>query len=291
MPQHLTLLDFGLLPTSAKMVRVGEVYGKLTVIMVGQRPLAYRYMAVCICSCSRKIVRVRFESLKAGITVSCGCFHREVMLKHGMSKSLHYGRWQHMMRRCNDSSHPKYKDYGGRGIKVCPEWHDIRVYCEQLPEGYREGMELDRIDNDGDYHPSNVRWATKSVNCDNRRTGHKVTYLGETKSLTEWSKVYGISVATLWERLVVWKWDEEKALTTPTLDAKERMAIARKARWEGHVKASKPKPRVIRTFEFEGRERTVAEISEITGIATKLLRKRLCERAWSVDKAVSDRVK
>jgi hypothetical protein len=108
---------------------------------------------------------------------------------------------------------------------------DARNFVEDMRPGYSAGLELDRIDNDGHYEPGNVRWATRSQNADNRRTRHLMTLNGRTQSLRRWAEETGLNEGTLWERVVVWHWDDERALTTPPLTADERMARARKARW------------------------------------------------------------
>jgi hypothetical protein len=136
-----------------------------------------------------------------------------------------------MVRRCTDQTDAAFPDYGGRGITVCERWMDPTKFVEDMRPTYRHGLELDRIDNNGHYEPGNVRWATHSQNADNRRTRHDLTFNGKTQSIERWAEEVGIHRGTIWERVSVWKWDTERALTTPPLSADERMARARKARW------------------------------------------------------------
>lgn len=279
------LSRFDLVPTASKSIVDGDVFGRLTVIATGQILGTYRYMAICQCECGSPAKAIRFDSLKSGIVLSCGCFQRERTTTHGLTSSIHYDRWWNMMDRCYNDRCSAYADYGGRGIKVCAAWHDIAVFVRELPDGYFEGAEIDRIENDGDYEPGNVRWSTRQGNSSNRRTNRDITHLGRTQTLSAWADEYGMPRTRLWQRIVDFGWDIEKALETPVIEADERMLIARTARWSGHVKPVKAPPRVDRTVEFGGEQVTIAKLAELTGIDKKLLRKRIFERGWSIDKA------
>jgi hypothetical protein len=90
--------------------------------------------------------------------------------KHGLADNHpQYSAWLNMRRRCSNPDHPHYKYYGGRGIRVCKEWECFATYLNDVGERPK-GMSLDRIDNNGNYEPGNVRWATKSTQSQNRRT-------------------------------------------------------------------------------------------------------------------------
>lgn len=284
------LAAFGLEDTCSRMVKRGDVFGRLIVVEVGQIPHTYRYMAICACTCGNLEFKViRQDSLIAGTTVSCGCYHKEQTTKHGLSKSPLYGRWKNMLDRCYNPACTAYPDYGGRGIKVCEAWHDIKTYILHVGFGYKEGLELDRIDNDGDYEPANVRWATVEKNCNNRRSCCLLTYAGQTKTMTEWAKEYKISNAVLRDRLEVLKWGVTRALTTPIAERIENMRKTQAKRWEGHIKAPRPEPRILNTFSYQGKKFTMAELSELSGIPIKLLRKRICERGWKIERAVTEK--
>lgn len=140
---------------------------------------------------------------------------RKYFDEHGCSSRL-YKCWAHMKERCYREADSDYKNYGGRGIRVCDEWrNDYLAFKEwALANGYEPSLTIDRIDYNGNYEPSNCRWATWKEQSNNRRGLHYLTYNGETKTLTEWSEITGISFTTLYMRLTTYGWSVEKALST-----------------------------------------------------------------------------
>ncbi len=227
----INLTDFGLLPHTFSNVKPGDRFGRLTVLATGKPPGNYRYTAVCQCDCGSPPKPIRADGLTSGLVIGCGCVRLERTKTHGLTKHPLYLRHRHIVDRCTDPEHSAYPNYGGRGISICQRWLDVENFINDLQPIYQAGLELDRIDNDGNYEPGNVRFVTRAENCDNRRTAHLLTYKGETKSINQWAKQYGLRYQLLWDRLMIRKWSAEKALNTPPLNAKERMAIARKIRW------------------------------------------------------------
>lgn len=121
----------------------------------------------CECDCGvLQPVEVSGYSLRKGRTTSCGCA-RET---HGLSSHPLYATWKAMIRRCYDPGHERYLHYGGRGIRVCERWRDsLQDFIDDV--GKRpESCTLDRINNNGNYEPGNVRWATVSEQNKNRST-------------------------------------------------------------------------------------------------------------------------
>jgi len=108
-----------------------------------------------------------------------------------------------MYCRCYYPSTNGYERYGGRGIKMCDEWinNPESFYIWSIDNGYRKGLTIDRIDVNGNYDPSNCRWVTKETQDNNRRTNRKITYNGETKTLSQWAREYNINIVTLSDRL------------------------------------------------------------------------------------------
>lgn len=123
-----------------------------------------------------------------------------------------YKAWAAMLQRCNNPNTYNYCDYGGRGIKVCERWKFFENFFEDMGE-VPEGKSLDRIDVNGNYEPSNCRWATSSEQARNRRNNNFITYNGITKPLAEWAETLGISYSVLRTRLHR-KWTIEEAFTT-----------------------------------------------------------------------------
>ena len=115
-----------------------------------------------------------------------------------------------MKYRCNNPNCSSYADYGGRGIKVCDEWQNYIPFSEwALANGYDDSLTIDRIDVDGNYEPSNCRWATKKEQQNNLRRTTFIEYNGEKKSISEWSEIFGISKQTIAYRIKA-GWDLDK---------------------------------------------------------------------------------
>lgn len=128
-----------------------------------------------------------------------------------------YSRWRAMKQRCNDPNHTAYYRYGGRGIKVCEEWlNSFSAYRDwALSHGYRPGLQLDRIDNDGNYEPSNCRWATVKEQAYNRKSNRYLTVYGITHSAYEWTNILGHKHHQLILLRIKRGWSVEDAVCTP----------------------------------------------------------------------------
>lgn len=191
-------------------------------------------------------------------------------------------RWANMIDRCDNKENKAYHNYGGRGISVCSRWYDFFSYISDLPDDFFVGAQLDRIDNSSDYRPGNVRWVTVSSNSKNRRTNRNITFGGRTMCASDWAKNIGISIPTLMERLDTWELSDALMLPKGT-----RLHN----RWDGHTKKiNHSSKRVLKLFEYNDKKYTMKELSAISDIPTKLLRKRINERGWDVKKAVDTKV-
>ena len=158
---------------------VGERFGRLTVIDRTVNSPDGKAQFKCQCDCGN-IVTVRARNLRCGLTRSCGCLFQINHFKtHEQSKNPLYGVWQGMKQRCYNSRKNSFKNYGGRGITVYEEWRDdfqaFYDYVSKLEHFGEPGRTLDRINNDGNYEPGNVRWATRKEQNNNKRNNRKET--------------------------------------------------------------------------------------------------------------------
>jgi len=136
-----------------------------------------------------------------------------------------YGIWLNMKQRCTNPNLDFYHIYGGRGITIDPVWNDYLAFKEwALSHGYTDKLSLDRINVNGNYEPSNCRWATQKEQMRNTRRNHLLTFNGATRTMAEWSEITGISYHTLKQRINKSKWPVEKALTTPVKTLQEKGA-------------------------------------------------------------------
>ena len=122
---------------------------------------------------------------------------------HGMSQTRFYKRWRGIIDRCNNSKTINYKYYGAKGIKVCDEWLKFETFYEwAMNNGYQEGLTLDRIDNSGNYEPSNCRWVTMKVQNNNASFNKVIEYKGVKKNVGQWSETLGIGKDSIryWEK-------------------------------------------------------------------------------------------
>lgn len=137
------------------------------------------------------------------------------MATHGLSNTSIYKKWRHMKRRCSpkESTDKMYKNYGSRGITVCEEWKEdfVAFYNWAMANGYSEGLELDRKDNDKGYSPDNCRWITRHENQRCKRTAKYATINGVTKTGTEWAEEAGLPAHIVNERIKR-GWSPEKLL-------------------------------------------------------------------------------
>lgn len=186
---------------------VGETFGRLTVLEWRGKSKCNISIWLCCCVCGNKAV-VNQINLRSGHTQSCGCLRDELQTKHGYStdtKGKHplYNKLDGMKQRCYNKNFTQYKDYGGRGIKVCDEWlNSYKTFIEWAFEnGYEEGLTIERIDNDGDYMPENCCFITQSEQGNNRRNNHLLTYNGKTQNIAQWAREVGLSYATLQGRI------------------------------------------------------------------------------------------
>lgn len=175
----------------------------------------------CRCICGKENV-IKGTALMSGQTLSCGCYNREKSHEnaiHGMSRTRMYRIYQGMKERCYNPKNCKYHLYGGKGIRICDEWLGEKGFINfsrwAYENGYNETLTIDRYPNkDGNYEPSNCRWATALEQANNINTNLLITWHNETHTISEWSRMMGINKSTLHYRFVN-GWGEERLFSPP----------------------------------------------------------------------------
>ncbi len=163
-------------------------------------------------------------------TKSCGCYAKEVARNlltgnknrttHDLSSSETHKTWSGMKARCQNKNHVEYSRYGGRGIAVCEAWQSFENFLRDM--GLRpEGCSIDRINNDGNYEPSNCRWATVKEQARNRRNSKLLTIDGTTKTVVEWSEQDGAAKASSIYRRLDLGWSDSDAVYGRSLQCRK----------------------------------------------------------------------
>lgn len=198
----------------------GRTYGRLTAVRLAGRSSRGARLWLCICSCGAESV-VYASALTKGHTQSCGCLrHDGLNARHGMTKgdTPHpiWSVWASMTQRCTDTGATGYKNYGGRGIRVCRRWSTFENFRDDMLPTWSPGLTLEREDNEGNYSPKNCKWATKKEQARNRRSTRWVEVFGERLSLAEAVERFSVvRYGTVLSRIDKGKWGIEEALTTP----------------------------------------------------------------------------
>lgn len=197
---------------------IGNRYGRLTVIRDSGERRRGETLWLCHCDCGNSVV-LRGSSLRGGNNRSCGCLRDESQktrsITHGCTGTRLYHIWNNMIQRCYQPHNKRWDCYGERGIRVCDEWRDFGNFQKwALENGYSDDLTIDRIDNDGNYEPSNCRWADVGTQANNKSTNHYLEHKGKKLTLTQLARAIGMSPKTLSTRLCR-GWSVERALNTP----------------------------------------------------------------------------
>ena len=174
---------------------IGKRFGRLVVIGLSSEKDKYsKRLFNCRCDCGKEVI-VPSGNLLGGNTKSCGCLRDEVRIKwKSIEEKILRKRFSGMITRCYNPNKSEYARYGGRGITICDEWlNDPKKFVEwSLKNGFRQGLTIDRIDNNGPYSPENCRWTSITVQNNNRRTCHYLEIDGKKRSVTDWSRSVGM---------------------------------------------------------------------------------------------------
>lgn len=302
-----------LTPTDPRFKDIkGYVFGRLTVISYSGRHNKW----VCLCSCGSEKT-IQSGCLVSGNTRSCGCLRRELAAKqmttHGMSRRPEYFIWRGMLARCENAKRSSFADYGGRGISVCARWKkSFENFFKDMGSRPTEGHSIDRINNSGNYEPSNCKWSTREEQGRNKRNNRLITFRGKTQCVQEWVNELGISRDVIIARIDRYGWSVEKALSTPLsvimleFNGKSQ-SIDEWSKETGisyHTlhyrinnlgwpveKALSLRPRVVREIFFDGKTKSIPEWSREVGVPVGTLRDRLGKLNWSIERALTTPVK
>lgn len=161
---------------------------------------------LCLCDCGNKTI-VRGYHLTSGRIRSCGCIKKEMLSTrenaHHKSGTRLYSIWAAIKGRCFNSNHKNYDRYKGRGITMCNEWKDdfMAFYNWAIENDYKNCLTIERINNDGNYSPSNCRWATREEQANNTSRNHFIVFNGEKHTMADWAKKLDIDYKRLENRI------------------------------------------------------------------------------------------
>ena len=195
----------------------GQKFGRLTVVRFDHKENGRKYY-LCQCDCGNFKI-VSNHSLKSGNTKSCGCLHKEILTQRNKDNRIHHPEnerllriWRAMLHRCYKETDEHYDYYGGRGIKVCDDWHNFETFQEwALAKGYADNLTIDRLDGNKDYCPENCSWATMTVQNNHKSDTKWLTYKGKTQSLSDWCRELGLDYFRTKARLNSLGWSVEDA--------------------------------------------------------------------------------
>lgn len=251
---------------------IGKKFHRLTVLAFAGRSKG-ALMADCECDCgARKIINVS-NVIRGGVH-SCGCLRREQAASksqrasdanktHGRSGESLYVLFRGMHARCSNPRHISFKNYGGKGIRVCERWsgeNGFPNFSADMGPMPMPKHSIDRIDGSKDYCPENCRWATRLEQNRNTSANRTLTWNGRTLCISEWADETGLGRNTIAARIKK-GWSDENVLATPSRNGK-------------HI-------------TWNGQTRLVSEWAEIVGIPYKALIKRLFD-GWTTERAITD---
>lgn len=197
----------------------GQQIGYLRVIEdIGADERGHRIWR-CLCTaCDREyLTRAGYltRAIRRGSMSSCGCHKARTMTTHGRSDTPGYEAWSRIIKRCTDAKHEHFPHYGGRGIQVCERWKRFEGFWQDMGPSWAAGLSIDRIDVDGNYEPSNCRWATAKMQANNKRSNRYLETPAGRMTLAQAAEHYNIDRNTISQRIDVMGWSVEDAVSRP----------------------------------------------------------------------------
>ncbi len=206
-------------PSTARAENLtGQIFTRLTVLGFAGRDQWRVARWWCECECGN-ITWVAASGLRNSKHTSCGCLARELTslrtTTHGQSQTSTFFVWCSMRQRCQNPTVPCYKNYGGRGIRVCDRWNEsFENFIEDMGLKPSERYTVERRNTNGNYEPTNCYWGTWKEQNNNRRNNHLITYQGRTQTMAQWAEETGIAYKILSHR-VYRQWPEHRLFSTP----------------------------------------------------------------------------
>lgn len=251
---------------------IGKRFGKLIVLHVYHKKDGRnsRLIMVCRCDCGKEVHR-RYDSTIGFNSSSCGC------ASHHLAHTRLYYVWKDIKNRCYSKRVDAYKWYGARGIGMCDEWRNDPVafieWCKN--NGYKPGLQIDRRDNNKGYSPENCRFVTRTENMRNTSAVRMLTFRGETKPMSEWCEILGISYSCVVGRLAKGM-SVEEAFTAPINKSQQR-------KWERDTNGRAHG----KTIAYEGKELTCLEWARLKGMSWYTIYNRL-RLGWPSERIFSE---
>lgn len=198
----------------------GMVFERLTVLREAGKKKPGVYLWECECSCDKHThIIVEGANLRNGNTKSCGCIRREQLSTRNKNNAIHHVSnknifrvWEGMRDRCYNPNNKKYKDYGGRGIKICDKWLTYQNFeLWAISTGYEKGLTIERIDFNKEYCPENCKWVTWKEQQNNKRNNKYLEYKGRTQTLAQWCEELKLDYSRTKARINACGWTVEEA--------------------------------------------------------------------------------
>lgn len=192
-------------------ISVGDIFYNFTIEKIFDDPEKKNRGKLCVakCRCGKEKTLPLYYII-SGESKSCGCLKGTGITKR--YKNV-YDIWRMMKKRCFDKNAKEYVNYGKRGITICPTWLEYKSFLTwALENGYKKGLSIERIDNNGNYCPENCKWISLAKQARNKRNNRLLTYNGETKCMAEWAEIVGIKQDVIKDRLNRYNWTVEEAL-------------------------------------------------------------------------------